>query len=167
MSLAKSAVDVFEEFTAKDEAPVEDLVPRTVDLAIAYTAPDGEHHEEVFPCTVVGPAARLNAERYAAAMAAPTPWDALPTSTQNRLIAFAGVVWALGLNAGLLKRKPSWLVGALEEDDDLLALVDAEVRALRARYFRGNGAAGPGEPGARALRVVALGGRGRLGEPPL
>lgn len=165
MSLTEQAAERLVREMDGAAEPEPTLVPRTVDLAIEYTDPQGELHVETFPLTVLGPKGRLEAERFSAAMAAPAPWDSLPTATQNRFLAFAHAVWALGLDEQLKKRKPHWLTAALEEDDDLLALVDAEVRAHRGRYFRGDRRQGGAGAQLRRLVVAPLVARGALGEP--
>ena len=165
MSLTEQAAERLVREMDGSEEPAPTLVPRTVDLAIEYTDPKGELHSGTFPMTVLGPKRRLEAERFAAALAAPAPWDSLPTATQNRFLAFAHAVWALGLDELLKKKQTHWLTEALEEDDDLLALVDAEVRAHRGRYFRGDLRQGGEGAQRRRLVVAPLVARGDLGEP--
>lgn len=158
-STATSAMERLEEKT-RAKAPDDDLEPRAIPISVVYADPEtGDEHEEVFTCTTLGSRRRVESEAFAKAMAAPYAWDDLPLQAQNRLLASGATIWALGLDEQLRKREKHWLVQALEDDEDLLAILDQERRAHDARYFRGRRAARGQTTGSRRLLVVPLVGR--------
>lgn len=155
-SAAASAMERLEE-KARAKADEDDLEPRAIPLSVVYVDPEsGEEHEDVFTCTTLGPKRKVDAEVFAKAMGAPYAWEDLPLQAQNRLLACGLTLWSLGLDETLRRRERHWLVAALEEDEDFLALVDQERRAHDARYFRGRRAARGQAKGSRRLLVAPL-----------
>jgi len=127
--------------------PARDLIPREIQLNIAYSAPSGERFQDLIISRIPNGDGRALIDRRSALLAG-VPWAQLSEYAQLRFTALATI-------SVHLVDIPDWLNVWAQEDDELLFAVREEVERHALAWFRSVMGAGEEDAGASRVSISA------------
>ena len=107
------------------------VMPRSLDIEVRYTSPEGEHYTVILNSSIKTGEQRAQVVRTAAKLSGGTPWELMPAIAQARL-------WALANVSVQIVDPPAWFYKWVEEDDQLLWGIANQLEEHERRFFRGD-----------------------------